>query len=178
MVQATMPEYEKQDLGCNAGKHFFYLKDAQLDRCLFEVKTYAIGYEHINNNKTTPYFLHDMVQLYIRICRCLNWLHGTQGATPTRSDGYRVRQDVRLPLVISQARGDVRHTTPHFLARPHRMVARRGCDPKDAKEPHRLWNGVPPRRVPQAARSLLKYNTTRFLVLYPRATRARHTEVR
>ena len=63
MVQATMPEYEKQDLGCNAGKHFFYLKDAQLDRCLFEVKTYAIGYEHINNNKTTPYFLHDMVRI-------------------------------------------------------------------------------------------------------------------
>ena len=62
-MQATMPEYEKQDLGCNAGKHFFYLKDAQLDRCLFEVKTYAIGYEHINNNKTTPYFLHDMVRI-------------------------------------------------------------------------------------------------------------------
>ena len=63
MVQATMPEYEKQDLGCNAGKHFFYLKDAQLDRCLFEVKTYAIGYEHINNNNTTPDFLHDLLRI-------------------------------------------------------------------------------------------------------------------
>ena len=63
-MQATMPEYEKQDLGCNAGKHFFYLKDAQLDRCLLEVKTYAIGYEHINNNnKTTPYFLHDLLRI-------------------------------------------------------------------------------------------------------------------